>query len=102
MRASICIFGSHIDYTDKRVCPEVPDAIFPAVETAIATKQPQFLQLTQGLFLVVPLEFGPFSKELAAESPKWLPVKVYRFERWECGGIRDEEMLIYLEKKGEP
>jgi len=99
MKASVNIFQNKIKYSeDVSSPPEVPDDVFEAAKEALSSKQIKIVKFDQGFFLIEPSQTGPFSEEFFSEQKAWLPVKIYRFQKWQSGGIRQEEFKKYLER----
>ena len=99
-RASIAIFPKHIDYSDNRAKPDIPDAVFEAAQRLTGHKHGcELIRNKTGLYIVAYSKSGPSKRPEGWES--WLPVYVAKIETWASGGIQESELHEYLSKETE-
>ena len=97
MQSSICLFKNSLQYEKTGTVIDLPEEMFLATQRVINNGKAEVLHIPQGFFVIEPSEYGPFT-ELAGD---WLPVKIYRIEKWTMGGMREEEFLAFSEKEEE-
>lgn len=99
MKASIAIFQKQVSYK-REVKPDIPDELFEAALRVSQNKGCELVKTKSGIYVVSFSETGPWTngtEELTLKN--WLPVYIARMEKWSSGGITQEELHNYIERK---
>ena len=97
MKASICLFQNNIKYIQDGNIVDIPDTVFNAVQKVLKNHNTEIVKSEKGFFVIEFCEQGPFKDGFGLED--WLPVKVYRIEKWNSGGVTGKEMFSFVSEK---
>ena len=96
MKTSITIFNNTLNYQDSSSQVETPAEVLEAVKRVMARKTTEVVKTQQGFFVVEHSDTGPFVENLLSERVNWLPVRISRIQKWQSGGITQDEFKEWL------